>query len=259
MKVVILAGGQPSSISEKQYGIPKPMAEIGGKPLLWHIMKLFAHYGLTDFIICAGYKSSVIKQYFLNYYIYKSDITVDLAKNNVTIHKIETEPWTVTVLDTGINATTAERVKKVEPYIDDDNFIVYYGDCISDIDIHSLIELHNKSGHIMTATVAKPTGRNTIINVGDSAEINSDLFSTQNIHNAWVNACTMVVNKRIFEDRNNFKGQFETDTLNKLAKLHEVTAYHHDGFWCPIETTRDRDNMQSLWDTGSAPWKIWDD
>ena len=259
MEVVILAGGLPSSINEEPDSIPKPMAEIGGRPLLWHIMKFFSQYGLTDFIICAGYKSYVIKQYFLNYYIYKSDITVDLAKNKVTVHNKVTEPWSVTVLDTGINASTAKRVKKAVPYVEGDDFIVCYGDCLSDINVKSLINSHSENGRIMTASVAKPTGRNTIMDIAKSGDIEGNCIPPQDIHNAWVNACTMVVNKRIFGCIENVSGTFETDVLNKLAKLHEVSAFYHSGFWCPVETVRDRNNMQKLWDTGNAPWKIWND
>ncbi|HCR44637.1 MAG TPA: glucose-1-phosphate cytidylyltransferase [Ruminococcaceae bacterium] len=259
MEVVILAGGLPSSISEQPDGIPKPMAEIGGRPLLWHIMKSFSQYGLTDFIICAGYRSYVIKQYFLNYYVYKSDITVDLAKNKVTVHNKVTEPWAVTILDTGVNSSTAERVKQAAPYLEGDDFIVCYGDCLSDININSLIDSHSKDGHIMTAAVAKPTGRNTIMNIVQPGDIKGSCIPSSDIHNAWVNACTMVVNKRIFAQLEDMRGTFETDVLNRLAQIHEVSAFYHDGFWCPVETVRDRNHMQQLWESGHAPWKIWND
>lgn len=259
MQVVILAGGLPSSINAEPESIPKPMLEIGGRPLLWHIMKSYAQFGLNDFIICAGYKADLIKQYFLNYYIYQSDITVDLAKNKVTIHNKVTEPWSVTVLNTGLNATTAERVRQVKPYIDADSFIVSYGDCLSNIDINALLLSHKQNKCIMTAAVANPTGRNTVLDIDEAGKIKGSNPFVHTAGNAWVNACTMVVTTEIFQYLDDTCGTFETDVLNKLSLLHEVSAFYHTGFWSPVETVRDRNQMQYLWENGKAPWKIWKD
>ncbi|MCH4240052.1 MAG: NTP transferase domain-containing protein, partial [Oscillospiraceae bacterium] len=259
MKLVILAGGLPSSINEESQGVPKPMVDIGGKPLLWHIMKYFAQYGIHDFIICAGYKSDLIKQYFMNYYIYRSDITVNLAENKVTIHNNKTEPWDVTVLDTGLTATTAARVWQVKEYVGTKPFLITYGDCLSDISVRHLLQAHSESGHILTVAVARPTGRNTVLQIGKSGEIENNALQPGTSAGAWVNACTMVTDNRIFHYVHQEQETFEKDVLNELAENHEATAYFHSGFWCPVETVRDRNFVTQLWDSGAAPWKIWKD
>lgn len=258
-KLVILAGGLPSSINEEPQSVPKPMVDIGGKPLLWHIMKYFAQYGIDAFIICAGYKSDLIKQYFMNYYIYRSDITVNLAENKVTIHNHVTEPWDVTVLDTGLTATTATRVQQVKDYVGDEPFLITYGDCLSDIAVDKLLQAHSESGHILTAAVARPTGRNAALSIDKSGEIEGRFQQFGSSTGAWVNACTMVTDKRIFAYTNQQHETFENDVLNKLAEAHEADAYFHSGFWCPVETVRDRNFVVQLWNSGTVPWKNWKD
>lgn len=255
--LVILAGGLPSSINDDSVGIPKPMVDIGGRPLIWHIMKYYSQFGINDFIICAGYKSDMIKQYFLNYYIYRSDITIDLAANKVEIHNNITEPWNVTVLDTGINSTTASRVKQVKNYVGNDSFLITYGDCLSNIAVLDFINEFEKGKKIMTAVVARPTGRNKILNISPSKDIIADTQKGDN-HEAWTNACTMAVDCRIF-DYLDCSDSLDIETTKKLAIAHQVNVYFHHGFWCPVETMRDKYYVENLWNTKQAQWKIWND
>lgn len=256
MKVVILAGGAKSTVADNVEGIPKPMAEIGEKPILWHIMKFFSGYGLKDFIICGGYKVNQIKDYFMDYYIYQSDITVDLQQNVVEIHKKVTEDWTVTVVDTGIDATTEQRLDKVKDYINGEQFIVTYGDCLSDIDVPELISVHRQCGLSATLSTARPTGRNRTLVIGSDGRLEfSNTVKTPG--DAWVNACMMVFNKSIFHY--DLSGQYELEDhlLQKLAEEKLITTYRHEGFWMPMETNRDRTALEKMWSESDAPWKNW--
>lgn len=252
MKVVILAGGQRSTISNEQEGIPKPMAEIGGKPMLWHIMKSFAAYGLNEFIICGGYKVDMIKEYFMDYYIYQSDITVDLQTNTIQIHKNRTEDWKVTVVDTGLYTATGQRVAQIQEYIGEENFIVAYGDCLSDIDVDSLLAYHAEKGKLATMTVARPTGRNEAIEIDTSGRI-IKMDKANHDNQAWTNACLFVLNKKVFDILN---GNYNLEQIltDNLADKGELITYKHYGFWTPVETYRDRVNMENLWNAGVAPW-----
>ena len=256
MKVVILAGGQQSTIDERA-GIPKPMAEIGERPLLWHIMKQFSFYGYNDFIICGGYGINMIKDYFMDYYIYQSDITVDLASNEITIHNRKTESWRVTVVDTGLYSATGQRVSRVQPYIEEENFLVTYGDCLSDINIQNLVEVHNQNDKIVTMAVAKPSGRNMIMDIHPDGRLAGMGNNTPEENQAWVNACTFVFNSRIFRY---LQGNYELDLkcFPELADQDQVMTSKHYGFWNAVETKRDKVNLENLWNAGMAPWKVWD-
>ncbi|MCI1965469.1 MAG: NTP transferase domain-containing protein [Oscillospiraceae bacterium] len=256
-QLVILAGGLPSSINDDPQQIPKPMIDIGGRPLLWHIMKYYSQFGIRDFIICAGYKSDVIKQYFLNYYIYRSDITIDLSKNKVELHNKITEPWYVTVLDTGIHATTASRIKQVEDYVENDVFLITYGDCLSNISVIDLKNLFKSSHKTMTVAAAAPTGRNKVLNISSSGNICVEKNQADST-TSWTNACTMAADHRIFHYLNH-DDIFETETIQKLAAVHETNVFYHHGFWCPVETVRDKNYVETLWNHKKAPWKIWND
>lgn len=252
MKAVILAGGNRSTISNEQEGIPKPMLEIGGKPLLWHIMKSFSAYGIKEFIICGGYKVDMIKEYFMDFYIYQSDITVDLQNNTVQIHKNRTEDWKVTVVDTGLYAATGQRVAQIQEYIEDENFIVSYGDCLSDIDINQLIDCHIRQAKIATMAVARPTGRNEALEIDSNGHIvKAEKIGMNN--QAWTNACLYVLHKKVFTllNGNYTLEQLLTDYLSDKGQL---VTYKHYGFWTPVETYRDRVNMENLWNAGIAPW-----
>lgn len=252
MKVVILAGGQKSTISSEQEGVPKPMAEIGGKPILWHIMKSFAAYGLNEFIICGGYKVDIIKTYFMDYYIYQSDITVDLQTNTVEIHKNRTEDWKVTVVDTGLYSETGHRIAQVEKYIPDDTFFVTYGDCLSDINMNEMLAYHKEHDKIATMAVARPTGRNAAIGI-DSEGYLIKGSETSGSDQAWINACLYVFDRKVF---NILNGNYNLNRLLKenLADKGQLITYKHRGFWTPVETHHDRFNMENLWSAGMAPW-----
>lgn len=252
MKVVILAGGTRSTISNEQQGIPKPMVEIGGKPLLWHIMKSFSAYGLNEFIVCGGYKVNLIKEYFMDYYIYQSDITVDLQNNTVQIHKNRTEDWKVTVVDTGLYSSTGSRVAQIQGYIDDETFLVTNGDCLSDIDVTKLIACHEAQGKKATMAVARPTGRNEALHIASDGCVirNAD---TDYDNQAWTNACLYVLDRKVFRILN---GNYTLESLltDKLTEDGQLITYKHSGFWTPVETYRDRVNMENLWNAGVAPW-----
>ena len=257
MKVVILAGGLPSNISDENDRIPKPMVRIGERPILWHIMKLYSHYGFHDFIICAGYRGEMIKHYFMDYYMYRSDITVDLKNNDITIHNNVTEPWNVTIVHTGMTTATARRIEKVLTYIDGDDFVVSYGDCISNINIQDMIQTHKLAGKDLTVALAHPTGRNAILHVSDDGGLlNSDTGAAK--IGAWVNACNMVVRKAAFQGRTVSRDErLEIETLQSFAERGQVASYKHEGFWLPVETMRDKTMLQTMWDSGNIPWKIW--
>ncbi len=257
MKVVLLAGGLPSTIGEEDDKMPKPMVKIGERPLLWHIMKQYACYGFNEFVICAGYKSDIIKDYFLNYYIYRSDITVDLKNNEIEIHNEVTDDWKITILDTGINSTTADRIKQVINIVEGD-FIIAYGDCISNINVKELVESHKSNNKNLTVSLAKPTGRNEIVPI-NNGNILKKGTAEYTMSDAWANACTMVTNKNIIKYINNDNDRFEIETLQKVLNKEQVNIYKHGGFWLPVETIRDKNKLQKLWDTNNAPWKIWND
>lgn len=253
MKVIILAGGLPSTI-EADEKIPKPMAEIGERPILWHIMKYYASFGLTDFIICGGYKVDIIKEYFMNYYIHQSDITVDLETNLVTIHKKETENWKVSVVDTGIHANVSERIRRVKDYVGDDAFIVAYGDCVHNIDLNKMISQHKTDEKKATMAVARPSGRNQIWPItikGFRPGVSLDEIK----EDAWVNACCMIFNPDAF-DYIEQHASLE-HTLFHLGNENLLSTYCHEGFWMPMETIRDRDILNTMWNCGDAPWKNW--
>lgn len=254
MKAVILAGGNRSTISNEQEGIPKPMVEIGGKPMLWHIMKSFSAYGINEFIICGGYKVDMIKEYFMDYYIYQSDITVDLKTNTVQIHKNRTEDWKVTVIDTGLYSATGQRVAQIQEYINEDEFLVTYGDCLSDIDIDKMIAYHRSADKMVTMAVARPTGRNEALAINDVGEVEKKAENDTNIQ-AWTNACLYVMNKKVFQILNG-NYSLEDILIDGLSEKGELVTYKHNGFWAPVETYRDRVNMENLWNAGVAPWYV---
>lgn len=253
MKLVILAGGMQSTINNEYEGIPKPMVDIGGRPLLWHIMKHFSQYGLNEFIVCGGYKVDMIKEYFMDYYIYASDITVDLQSNKIEIHKKRTEDWKVTVVDTGLFSSTGKRVKLIQKYVDEDEFMVTYGDCLSDIDAEDLIKAHRQNETFATLAMAKPTGRNKLLPLDASGKVNYSCVEEFSDENAWVNADCMVLNKKVFSY---LQGNYdlEKQLFPNLSKQQMLSTYKHTGFWIPVETKRDLVDAESLWNAGRAPW-----
>ena len=256
MKLIILAGGQKSTISNEKEGIPKPMAEIGGKPILWHIMKYFSAFGIREFIICGGYKVNMLKEYFMNYYIYQSDITVNLENNTIEIHKKRTEDWQVTVVDTGIFASTGQRVARVQQYIGNEDFMVTYGDCLSDLSLPDIMNRHKTGNRICTLAVARPSGRNVILSVSPEGELLQESILEE--ADAWTSASIYVFSPKIF---NYLQGSYELDYFVKgvLTDQKQVILYKHPGFWIPVETRRDLVAMENMWNADMAPWKKWQD
>lgn len=254
MKVVILAGGQKSTISDMGENIPKPMVEIGGRPILWHIMKHFAQYGLKEFIVCGGYRVDTIKEYFTDFYIYESDITVDLEKNTVEIHKKRTEDWKVTVVDTGLNASPGQRIRAIGEYLEEEkSFLVTYGDCLSDVDAGALLQAHETNGKLVTLVMAKPHGRKQLLTIDKDNLLDYDNLSPVVADVAWVNADCFVLDGKVLEylqgDCN-----LEEQVFRALSRLGQVATYRHEGYWTTLETRRDLAGVEVLWSEGQAPW-----
>ncbi len=257
MKIVILAGGFGTRISEESHLKPKPMIEIGEKPILWHIMKYYSSYGYNDFVICCGYKQHVIKQFFADYYLHMSDITFDFtAENKMLIHNNTTEPWKVTLIDTGLNTMTGGRIKRVADYIDGDRFMMTYGDGVSDVDIDKLLEHHLKSGKKATLTAIQPGGRFGKLNISEGGTISG--FEEKAIEDGgWINGGFMVLEKDVLNYIEGDSIMFEREPLETLAKEGELSAYKHDGFWQCMDTLRDKEKLESLWNGNEAPWRKW--
>lgn len=256
MKAVILAGGTQSTISDDYEGIPKPMAEIGEKPILWHIMKMLSTYGITEFIICGGYKVNMLKDYFKDFYIYQSDITVDLQNNTVICHRNRTENWYVTVVDTGLNSSACQRLIQVKEYIRESDFLVVHGDCISDINISELVECHQSNNKMLTLAVAKPTGRSAMLPIDEEGFYLEEVQALLPQNQAWADACFRIFKADIFNYLDE-DSDFGMLLFRKLADMKEMISYFHYGFWCPMETKRDKMYLEKLWSTDMAPWKIW--
>ena len=258
MKVLILAGGLGSRLSEETVLKPKPMVEIGGHPILWHIMKCYSHYGFNDFIILTGYKSHVIKDYFVNYYQQYSDLTVDMATNTVTIHKTRQEPWKVTMLYTGQNTMTGGRIKKAQNYIDNEPFLLTYGDGVSDLNIADTVAAHKKSGQLISMTAVKPSGRFGALTIDNHDSITSFVEKPKG-DGAWINGGFFVCQPEVMNYISDDEGEiFERAPLEKLAKEKQIHAYKYDGFWQPMDTLKDKMYLTDLWMSGKAPWKKWD-
>ncbi len=258
MKVIILAGGLPSTLIEEDEKMPKPMAEIGGRPLLWHIMKQYSHYGYRDFVICTGYKGEVIKEYFMNFYIYQSDITVDLQTNHVDIHRKQTEDWKVSVIDTGKDSSILKRMYMVREYAGNEAVFVSYGDCLSDIDIAQMVRVHRASGRGATFAVAHPAGRNEVLSLDPDGAYHGLQYGGG--QNAWVNACSMILEPWAFEYLGlNAEHPAGNTLMECLAKKEKIQTYRHQGFWSPVETIRDKTWLEHLWAAGQAPWRVWED
>lgn len=258
MKVVILAGGKGSRISEESVLKPKPMIEIGGMPILWHIMKIYSFYGFHEFIVCCGYKGQMIKDYFIHYYMHQSDSTFSLANQAVKVHESHAEPWKVTLANTGLHTLTAGRILKIKDYIEDDEFLLTYGDGVSDVDITRLIQFHHENGKIATITTTQPPGRFGALKIDETTNTVSGFKEKARADQAWVNAGFMVLNRKIFDYLGDGSEMLEAGPLEAVAKDGEMTAYRHDGFWSPMDTLRDKGYLEELWNTGKAPWKLWD-
>ncbi|WP_303852229.1 glucose-1-phosphate cytidylyltransferase [Seleniivibrio woodruffii] len=258
MKVVILAGGYGTRLSEETDLKPKPMVEIGGKPILWHIMKIYSAYGYNEFIICLGYKGYTIKEYFAHYFLHNSDVTFDFSNNNERhIHTHNAEPWKVTLVDTGLNTMTGGRIKRIQEYTDGQPFMLTYGDGVGNIDISKLVAFHKKHGKTITMTSSQPEGRFGALNITEGNRVDSFLEKPKG-DGAWINAGFFVCEQRVFDYvADGDSTIFEQTPLQNLAKEGEMFTYKHTGYWKPMDTLRDKIELQKHWDNGTAPWKTW--
>lgn len=257
MKVVILAGGFGTRISEESQYKPKPMLEIGGMPILWHIMKNYAHFGFTEFVICAGYKQHMIKEWFADYFLYTSDITFDFTKGNeMIVHNQHAEPWRVTIVDTGLNTMTGGRIKRIQPYIGNETFMMTYGDGVCDVDISKLVEFHKNNGKIATLTAVQLQQSKGILNIAEDNTVRS-FREKSSMDSAPINAGFMVLEPKIFDYLENDATVFEKKPLEFLAKEGQLVSYIHNGFWQCMDTKREKDELENMWNTGDAPWKLW--
>ncbi len=257
MKVVLLAGGMGSRISEESHLKPKPMIEIGEKPILWHIMKIYATYGFTEFIICCGYKGTVIKRYFVNYYQNASDVHIDLADETCIPVENIAEPWKVTMVDTGLHTLTAGRIKKIREYVGEAPFMMTYGDGVGNINIRKLLEFHQVHGRTATITAAKPAGRWGNLQMDERTGQVTSFREKSHADTAWVNAGFAVFNPEIFSWLGDGNSMLETEPYERLSAAGEMIAYRHEGFWHPMDTMRDKGILEQLWNEGNAPWKLW--
>lgn len=258
MKVVILAGGYGTRISEESHLKPKPMIEIGGKPILWHIMKIYSKYGFKDFVICLGYKGNVIKEYFANYFLYNSDITFDFnGSNQITYHTKNAEPWKVTLVDTGTETMTGGRLKRIQPYIGEETFMMTYGDGVSNVNIADLVHFHKQHGKIATVTATQPAGRYGSLNIGDVDVVKSFQEKPKG-DSAWVNAGFFVLQPEIFNYLIDDTTIFEGYPLEIVAKANQLVAFKHSGFWQSMDSLRDKNLLEDLWKSGKAQWKLWE-
>lgn len=259
MKVVILAGGYGTRISEESRLKPKPMIEIVGYPILWHIMKCYSHYGFNDFIICAGYKQHVIKEYFANYYLHTSDVTFDfLHGNNMTIHDNVSEPWKVTIVNTGLDTLTGGRIKRVKEYVGNETFLMTYGDGVSDVDIAKTVQFHKKHGKKVTMTAVQPGGRFGTLDIQEKTNVIQQFAEKRKEDGGWINAGFMVIEPDVFNYIEGDQTTFEREPLEKLSAEGQVVAYQHNGFWQCMDTLKDKQQLDEMWHQNRAPWRIWD-
>ena len=256
MKALILAGGFGTRLSEETDIKPKPMVEIGGKPILWHIMKTYSSYGFNEFIILLGYKGYVIKEFFSNYFLHQSDVTIDLVNNSMDVHQNECEPWKVTLLETGLNTMTGGRIKQAKPYIDDDDFLLTYGDGLSDVDISSLVDFHKLHGKHITMTAVQPAGRYGALDIQDDNSIASFEEKPKG-DGAWINGGFFVCKAAVLDYIDGDLITFEQEPLINLATEGQLMSFKHDGFWECMDTLRDKTHLNYLWNSNQVPWKSW--
>lgn len=255
MKAVILAGGLGTRLSEETDKKPKPMVEIGGRPILWHIMKIYSQHGINEFIICLGYKGYVIKEYFTNYFSHLADITVDLSNNQVEVHQQYAEPWKVTLVDTGIESMTGGRLKRVKAYLGDEDFCFTYGDGVADVDLAAVIKLHQQEGRLATVTAVQPPGRFGVIqHAGNKVE---QFQEKPKGDGSWINGGYFVLSPKVIDYIQDDKTIWEQGPMQALAKDAQMSVYFHDGFWQPMDTLREKYHLEHLWNSGKAPWKVW--
>ncbi len=259
MKVVLLAGGFGTRFSEQSEFKPKPMIEVGGMPIIWHIMKGYSYYGYNEFVICAGYKQHVIKEWFADYFLHTSDITFDFTEGNrILVHNQHTEPWKVTVVDTGLNTLTGGRIKRIQPYIGNDTFMMTYGDAVCDVDVHKLVEFHRSHGKIATLTSVQQKQQKGVLSIGGDNAVHS-FREKSNGDGVPINAGYMVLEPQIFDYIEGDNTVFEREPLEQVAAMRELMSYNHTGYWQCMDNKREKDMLETLWANGTAPWKVWKD
>jgi glucose-1-phosphate cytidylyltransferase len=257
MKAVILAGGLGSRLSEETTVKPKPMVEIGGKPILWHIMKIYSTHGINDFIVCLGYKGHVIKEYFANYFLHSADMTIDLAGNQMEFHRNQCEPWRVTLVDTGATTMTGGRLKRILPYVkDEEAFCFTYGDGVANVDIPKLLAFHRQQNTLVTLTATQPTGKFGALGIDADARVHTFLEKPKG-DGRWVNGGFFVLSPKVGEYIKEDATIWEREPLEQLAREGQVSAFQHSGFWQPMDTMHDKGLLEELWASGAAPWKVW--
>ncbi|MDH5526224.1 MAG: glucose-1-phosphate cytidylyltransferase [Nitrospirota bacterium] len=255
MKAVILAGGLGTRLAEETETRPKPMVEVGGKPILWHIMNIYAAHGVTEFIICLGYKGYVIKEYFANYFLHMSDVTFDLSDNSMEVHENYSPPWKVTLVDTGAESMTGGRLRRVRRYLGDEDFCFTYGDGVADVNIGAAIDFHRAQGRLATVTAAQPPGRFGVLQTEGDAIVGFQ--EKPQGESGWVNAGFFVLSPRVIDYIEGDATIWEREPMERLAKDGQLSAFRHNGFWQPMDTLRDKQLLEHLWETGKAPWKVW--
>ena len=255
MKAVILAGGLGTRLSEETVVKPKPMLEVGGKPILWHILKTYSHYGIHEFVICCGYKGYIIKEYFANYFLHTSNVTFDVSENRMQVHQKFAEPWHVTLVDTGENTMTGGRLKKVQDYLDDDDFCLTYGDGLGNVDIGKLVSFHKREGKLATLTATQPSVRFGVLDIQDN-QVRS-FREKPHGEGSWINSGFFVLSPKVCDYIEKDSTIWERQPLERLAAEGQLNAFVHEGFWHPMDTLRDKQYLEELWATGQAPWKVW--
>ncbi|HUR83161.1 MAG TPA: glucose-1-phosphate cytidylyltransferase [Thermoanaerobaculia bacterium] len=255
MKTVILAGGLGTRLSEETVVRPKPMVEIGGRPVLWHIMKLYSHHGIQDFVICLGYKGYTIKEYFANYFLHSSDVTFNLRNNELTVHQNSSEPWTVTLIDTGDHSATGGRLRRIRQHVDDSTFCFTYGDGVGDVDITALIAFHREQKTQATLTAVQPPGRFGVIDINEDKI--REFSEKPPGDGSWINGGFFVLEPSVLDLIEGDDTAWEREPMERLAASGQLSAFRHDGFWHPMDTMRDKNLLEELWSSGRAPWKVW--
>ena len=258
MKVVILAGGLGTRLSEETDLKPKPMVEVGEFPIIWHIMKIYSYYGFTDFIICLGYKGYVIKEYFANYFLHKSDIEIDIKNNEIEYLNSKTEPWKIKLIDTGLNTMTGGRIKRVKKYLENETFMMTYGDGLSNVNLNLLEQFHLKSNKMVSVTAVQPTGRFGSLSINEEDNITTFIEKPPG-DNFWINGGFFVMEPDVFDFIKDDQTIWEREPLEQISNINQLIAFKHNGFWHPMDTLRDKNYLNELWKSGNAPWRLWDE
>ena len=256
MKVVLLAGGLGTRLSEETLLRPKPMVEIGGMPILWHIMKIYSAHGFNDFIVCLGYKGYLVKEYFANYFMHKSDVTIDLSNNSVQVHDSQAEPWKITLVDTGNDSMTGGRIKRIQHHVNNETFMLTYGDGVSDVNVTELLAFHKAHGKMCTVTSVQPTGRFGALDLGENNQVHSFTEKPKG-DGLWINGGFFVCEPSVFNYIEGDATTWEKEPMETIARAGEMLTYKHEGFWKPMDTLRDKNELEQDWLTGQAKWKVW--